>query len=231
MGCGHCVAICPRGAVELKDEAYLEVQYPLTQAPTPEQLLTLICSRRSIRSFQHRPVPSEVWDKLLEAGRFTPTGGNRQRISYTVVQEGLEQFKTLAWRALEAMSREILSHEEDFPKTARYYARRWESFCQRRRVDPKDDCLFFDAPALLVVEGDSLADAAPVAQDMELMAEALGLGVLTSGFLSEVIRCDPACAKFLGVHRPASCMCKLVGYPAVQFHRVPPRKRASVRWL
>jgi len=37
----------------------------------------VIRTRRSVRSFKEDPIPKEVLDKVLEAARIAPSGGNR----------------------------------------------------------------------------------------------------------------------------------------------------------
>lgn len=46
-----------------------------------------ILRRRSIRSFKDEPVPMESVKKLVEAGRWAPSGGNRQPWRFIVVQD------------------------------------------------------------------------------------------------------------------------------------------------
>ncbi len=228
--CGHCVSVCPKNAVKLTEDSYLPPQIPLADEASPEALMSLICSRRSIRNFQNRPVPKDVWEALLEAGRYTPTGGNRQRVTYLIVQEDLDAFKALAWDGLERLALQVLANPETYGDSLRHYAPTWKHFCDRHRQQPEKDYLFFNAPALLVVEGDTLSDAAPAASNIGLMAHALGLGTLTSGFLQAVLRFDHAAADFLQIRRKDSCVCNLVGYPNVRYQRIPPRKRADVHW-
>ena len=43
-----------------------------------EEMLTLIKTRRSCRSYRPDAVPEDVLDKVLEAGTYAPTGGGRQ---------------------------------------------------------------------------------------------------------------------------------------------------------
>lgn len=228
--CGHCVALCPKAAVDLVEENYLPPQMPFTEKASPEALMSLIYTRRSIRKFQDRPISKDVWEKLLEAGRYTPTGGNRQGVSYIIVQEELDAFKKLAWEGLERLADQVLANQDAYGPNQRFYAPTWKRFCERHRQHPEKDFLFFNAPALLVVEADTLSDAAPAASDLDLMAHALGLGTLTSGFIQEILRSDQAAADFLQLRHRNSCVCNLVGYPGVRFQRVPPRKRADVQW-
>jgi nitroreductase len=50
-------------------------------------VLNIIRSRRSIRHFLDKPIPSEVLQALLEAARWAPSGGNNQPWVFVVIQE------------------------------------------------------------------------------------------------------------------------------------------------
>jgi len=57
-----------------------------------EEILELIRSRRSVRRFQDRPVDEEMVDRILEAGRWAPSGRNNQPWRFVVVREaGLKE--------------------------------------------------------------------------------------------------------------------------------------------
>ena len=55
----------------------------------------LAAARYSVRSFKPDPVPKEILDRILEAGRLAPTAHNNQPIKIFAVQskEGLEKIK------------------------------------------------------------------------------------------------------------------------------------------
>lgn len=60
---------------------------------------------------------------------------------------------------------------------------------------------------------------------MELMAESLGLGVLYSGFFVACSRFSRKLRKLIRLrrgHKVVTCM--VIGYPAVKYHRIVPRK-------
>ncbi|HLN88694.1 MAG TPA: nitroreductase family protein [Candidatus Binatia bacterium] len=50
-------------------------------------LLDLILSRRSIRSYEDKEIPSEILRQILEAGRQAPSAANRQPIRFIVVTD------------------------------------------------------------------------------------------------------------------------------------------------
>jgi nitroreductase len=55
--------------------------------PSPESLLALLKSRRSIRRYRPDPVPDEMVEQLLEAGRWAPSASNRQPWDFIVVRD------------------------------------------------------------------------------------------------------------------------------------------------
>jgi nitroreductase len=53
----------------------------------PETLLALLKGRRSIRRYRPDPVPDEMVEQLLEAGRWAPSASNRQPWAFIVVRD------------------------------------------------------------------------------------------------------------------------------------------------
>lgn len=52
-----------------------------------EALLDLLQSRRSIRRYRPEPVPEEMLQQILEAGRWAPSASNRQPWAFIVVRD------------------------------------------------------------------------------------------------------------------------------------------------
>ncbi len=46
-----------------------------------------ITTRQSIREYREIPVPEDKLDRVLEAGRMAPSGGNRQEMKFVVVRD------------------------------------------------------------------------------------------------------------------------------------------------
>lgn len=63
--------------------------------PDLDQILALIAQRRSVRSFEPRPVESAVLEKLLQAAHWAPSAHNRQPWRFVVVA-GDEMKRSLA---------------------------------------------------------------------------------------------------------------------------------------
>ena len=88
MACGHCVAVCPQGAIshsEYPDGAVNPIRSEYV--PTYDQVLELVRSRRSKRAFRDRTVERDVIEKVLEAARFAPSEHNTQTTEFVVIQD------------------------------------------------------------------------------------------------------------------------------------------------
>jgi len=51
-----------------------------------EKTLTLIKNRRSIRKFKEGQVPDEIIDRILDAGRWAPSGKNNQPWRFSIIR-------------------------------------------------------------------------------------------------------------------------------------------------
>jgi len=78
IGCGHCMAICPTGAIEISGrEITPEDLFKLpdkNSASSYDQLLSLLQHRRSIREFSEKEIPTEIIEKILTAASTAPMG-------------------------------------------------------------------------------------------------------------------------------------------------------------
>ncbi len=62
--------------------------YALTHSTSPFMpLVNVILSRRSIRQYQHKEIPRDALNKILEAGRQAPSAMNRQPWHFIVVTD------------------------------------------------------------------------------------------------------------------------------------------------
>lgn len=214
--CGHCYAICPTGAVTMNS-------YPDTKETAPidvseldsDKLLLAMKSRRTVRRFADRPVEQEVIDKIIEAGRYCPTGTNSQDFSFTVMQNVLPETEKEAVKFFRTVQKTA-----SFTPLAKYI-----------KNTTIDDRFFFKgAPVVIIVSGKGSSSAYLASSYMELMAESMGLGVLYSGFFVAAAKFDRKIANMLELekgHSPVTCL--VIGYPDVEYKRIPPRKPARVK--
>ncbi len=228
--CGHCIAICPTGAVSTADpdysmaevEEYRREDFQLE----PRRLLNFIRFRRSVRRFAARPVETETIREILEAGRYTQTASNRQDLRYLIVREQMDQVRSLAWESLY----QLALSELKLGGAGNPYAAQWKRGYDEFKQDPTRDILFFNAPVLLVVLSESKWNGCLAAESVELMANASGLGVLFSGFIERAIGASPELRTLLGIKGETIAACMIMGYPAVSYRRTVPRKPAAIDW-
>ncbi|CAB1244814.1 nitroreductase family protein [Clostridium sp. HV4-5-A1G] len=231
--CGHCIAVCPKGAVsideyDMKDvKEYDEKKFSVDA----DNLLNFIKFRRSIRQFKDKKIEQEKIDKIIEAGRFTETGSNAQDVSYIVVRDNLKQLKDLIFESMERLANSVLGSKTVEARLYRKYAKMWIKMCQDYKQNPKNDRIFFNAPAVVVITASSQVDAALASSNMELVAHALGIGVLFSGFFVRAAKESRDVIDFLQIKKGKEIVtCMMLGYPDVRYFRTVPRKQADVIW-
>ena len=215
LECGHCYAICPQGAITMANyDCMDEAVVRMTEIPA-ETLLSAMRSRRTVRQFTDQTVEKEKVQKILEAGRYSPTGGNAQNVSYVIL--GSRQ------KDAEALCVDLFRKGTSLPG-------RIPSIAERFNIT--DDFFFKGAPLVILVTSRSNVNAGLASSYMELMAESLGLGVLYSGFFVACTRLSRKLRKMLDLpkgHKVITCM--VIGYPAVKYQRIVPRKPLQSRTL
>jgi len=101
-----------------------------------------------------------------------------------------------------------------------------------KRIEITDSFFFKDAPLVIVVSSKSGINAGLASAYMELMAESLGLGVLYSGFFVLCAKLSGKLRSLLALpkgHKVISCI--VIGYPAVKYRRIVPRKDLQAKKL
>jgi nitroreductase/Pyruvate/2-oxoacid:ferredoxin oxidoreductase delta subunit len=232
--CGHCVAICPKAAISTDDYNMEDVKdYNKEEFfVDADNLMNFIKFRRTIREFKNQEVEKDKISKIIEAGRFTQTGSNMQDVSYIVVEEKLQELKTLTFECLKRMGENMLANLS--PETMMYkrYAELWIKMYEEYKENPKEnDKLFFNAPSIIIVTGNSDVNGALASSNMELMTNALGLGTFFSGFFAKAAQDNKEIQDFIGLKEGKKVVtCMVIGYPNVKYLRTVPRKEADICW-
>ncbi|MEW6349221.1 MAG: nitroreductase family protein [Thermodesulfobacteriota bacterium] len=228
INCGHCVAVCPQGAMSLKTMASGEcapVQRDLL--PTSAAVDHLIRARRSIRTYSDKPVERGLLQNLIETASYAPSGHNSQPVHWMVIQEPSE-VRRMAGIVVEWMRIMI----EQQPHIAKGYhfdrvVQAWEGGVDR---------VLRGAPHLIVAHAHkdlpmSQSSCTIALTSLELAAFASGLGACWAGYFN-------TCATFykpmqaalglLGGHQSFGAM--MIGYPKFRFQRIPLRIPPRVIW-
>jgi len=215
LECGHCYAICPQGAITMTNYDFPEeAVVSMTELPS-DTLLAAMKSRRTVRQFTDQAVEEEKIQKILEAGRYSPTGGNNQGVTYTIL--GSRQNEA------EAICVDLFRKGTSLPRRSKAFA---------ARFNVTDNFFFKGAPLVILVSSRSSVDAGLASSYMEIMAESLGLGVLYSGFFVMCTRLSRKLRKLIGLPKGQKVVtCMVIGYPAVKYQRIVPRKPLKAKTL
>lgn len=110
--------------------------------PTPQDLHTFLCSRRSIRQFDSRPLPAEVVARLLQTAECAPSAHNTRPWRFREIPAGAAR-QTLTETLLAAMQTDLAEAQQPLETIAARAAR------TRRRIA--------DAPLILLLCMDETA--------------------------------------------------------------------------
>jgi len=215
--CGHCVAVCPHGALthaELPVDSFLPVPKELPSASLVDGFLM---SRRSVREFKDRPVSKEVLKALLDVARRAPTATNSQRLHWIVV-EGKEDLHRLAQETVIGAR---------LAGVGAALLQQWE--------DGYDFVLRGASTLVVACAPQDYAwrkeDSAIALTYLELAAAARGLGVCWAGYLTRIAGLhEPLRQKLLVPAGFAVCGALMLGEGKYSYRLIPPRKPLSVQW-
>lgn len=228
LRCGHCVVVCPHGALDHKD-------VPLAACPpiekelkvTPEQSVQFLRSRRSVRFFKDKPVEKEALQQLIEVTRYAPTGSNSQLVQYTVFTDK-EKIHELAGLTVDWMKH----IQEKFPgePTVAYMPMiigAWKMGF---------DSVMRGAPGLIVASApkeypNGLVDVTIALTYLELAATSMGLGTCWAGLLQGAMLSWGPLKEAIGLpdghahHYPM-----MIGYAKPKYFRLPERKQPIIHY-
>lgn len=228
MVCGHCVAVCPHGAMSLEKipiETCPEIKKELV--PSWEQMSQILRSRRSIRVYQDKEVDRQILQQLIETARYAPTASNSQTLHWTVIT-GREKLSELSGMAVDWMRRMIAAQPNS--PMATYFTpvvSGWEAGY---------DGILRTAPSLIIASApkeasNGLVDCAIALTYLELAALAVGLGTCWAGLLQAAMLNTPSLMEKIGLpaghtaHYPM-----MIGYPKFKYYRLPERNKPPIHW-
>ena len=229
IACGHCVAVCPASALD-NERAPLARQdrLPNSSPLPPATVRQFLRSRRSIRSYQNRPVERALLRQLLDIARFAPSGGNSQGISYYVMDRPAT-LRRLTERTIDWLGEAAADHHP----AAAVYSRYVDSF----RLDGCDSILR-NAPVLVL--GAAPAGFARGRENTllcleyaELYAPSLGLGTCWAGLLEAAAFAGYAPLLEL-LRLPAGTVLTgalMVGFPNLSFQRLVNRQPLDITFV
>ena len=228
VNCGHCVAVCPQGALSHKTmgpEVCPDVRSELL--PSAEQIDHFLRSRRSIRTFKAEPLDRETLLELIDIARYGPTPHNLQPVQWLVI-EHKERINHFAGIVIDWM-RFMIEKAPDIAGPMHFdrAVEAWESGVDR---------VLRSAPHLIVAYGDASLTATQTScvialTYLELAAYARGLGACWAGYFNAAAGFYRPMQEALALpkgHQTFGAM--MVGRPKYRYHRIPIRNEAAVEW-
>lgn len=254
LRCGHCRALCPADAIRLPDRpeqlglATVTEKSGVVAPGTTDcaELVALMRSRRSCRSYRPQAVPLDVLVDLTRIGTTAPSGTNSQGWNFVILPErrdllvlgGLvadyyRQLNRLAERFLLRLAMKFLAGDG----LGRYYRNYYGSVAEALRQWDEEgvDRLFHGAVAAILVTGRRNAscpaeDALLATQNILLAAHVMGLGSCLIGFAVEAMRRTPAMKLRMAIPADEEIYSVIaLGYPAVQYLRPAGRQKVPPR--
>lgn len=229
IACGHCAAVCPRGAVSLRgtpSDALTPIDRGLkVDFPAAAQLLK---ARRSVRHFKPELLSRSEILEILEVCRWAPTGTNTQSLRWTVV-DGFARVRELAALVVDWM-RAVAEHDP-------VLAKRMNLPGIIRAFDEGKDPVCRGAPHLVAVRAGSASltpaeDAVIGLTYLEIAAAARGWGTCWAGFVALGGRQHRPVLEALGVGPDETLHgAVMLGRPRYRFARLPERKPLDLTWL
>ncbi len=244
IGCGHCGAVCPTGAILNEGICFdLHPKNGETPATSPEVLELLLRERRSIRNYTPDPVPEAVLNKILDVGRYAPTGTNSQNVHYVVLTspdrvEKLQEMTIRFYDKIFSRARGrlglLLFSLIAGRKTAEYLRDSLPKVeYANEQMKQGKDRLFYHAPVVILAHAESWDtcssfNCSVALYHCSLMAHTLGLGCCFNGFLSNAVNHASRIRGWLGIPADHKCYSAItLGFPNVKYlrlvHRNPPK--------
>jgi nitroreductase/ferredoxin len=228
INCGHCVAVCPHGALTLNTMSPTEcpsIQNDLL--PEAGQIRQFLMARRSTRFYKNRVVARDILEELIDTARYAPTGSNKQQVQWAVF-ENPSEVNRLASMVIDwsRFMLPLMPDESMVRKMERRIAA-WNS---------GTDSILRGAPHLIAVHAQAdlpfaEADCVIALSYLELYAYAKGLGTCWAGYLTAAANFHEPLAQALGLPNGHKCFgAVMLGYPQYKYTRIPKRNAPVVTW-
>ncbi len=229
LSCGHCVSVCPHGALNhtiTPQKACPPIKTDLVI--NQKQAVQFLRSRRSIRNFKKKQVEKEEIQFLIDQARYAPTGSNSQTIEWTV-HTNKSDIQEIADLSIEWMREFVNSADKDggvvsyFPMIIAAY-------------DSGIDTITRDAPCIVTASApktnfSGMVDLTLAMSYLELIAVPKGLGTCWAGLIKRALHSSETLRKKIGLPESHTHFYPMmIGYPRFRFHRLPERKQAKIHW-
>jgi len=200
-----------------------ELLQPNSRRKIMNEVIEAIKKRRSVRSYDDRPVPKSIMNAIIEAGNEAPSAMNSQPWRFVVVENQDTKLKLL--HAAKPNAHKIIDMIKDADPE------RYEAIMKRFAQLP--DPVYYSAPAVVFVIGSGryAGHSCPLAcENMMIAAHSLGLGSCWVGF-GAMVTDNAEVRAILDLKEDETIFGPLLfGYPREHPDR-PIKKEPLVKWL
>ncbi len=226
--CGHCMAVCPQGAIDHERVPFADC-LPIIKDDTinQEQALQFLRSRRSTRRFKDRPVDADQISRLIEIARYAPSASNAQPVEWMVVnkKEDISRIAelTVDWMRTVQENPSLGSVGSYLP----FIIAAW---------DAGVNTITWNAPVVIIASApgesrNAMVDLTIALTYLELAARPMGLGTCWAGLAQAAMTDFQPLKEFVGLPEShISCYPMMLGVPKYRYHRMPERKAPPIKW-
>lgn len=256
LNCGHCAAVCPERAVTVAtldrdmstfasftaDDRWL----PHGDFDTP-QLVRLMASRRSCRSYLDREVDRTVLEDLAKIGAMAPSATNSQSWAFTILPDRsrmvallepviqfYERLNKLVKKSWFRSAMRMIGRD-----TVDFYYHAYLDYVETRIIDWRDhgkDGFFHTAPAAIIIgskPGGMLPkeDALLATQNVLLAAHGMGYGTCLLGLATGAMQKERSISAAVNIAPEETVHSVIaIGHPAETYETQAGRKHADIRF-
>lgn len=226
LACQHCMMVCPKGALSfggLDPENSSEVVHG-----NADDMLGVIKSRRSVRSYKKEAIPGEKMEKIKEMLAYPPTGGNMPNLHFSIVgsPEKMDEIRKATYDAVSKLT-------EDSPMF------QMKAFIESA-LAMGNDMVYRGAPSMvvaalnpsIVAQGCEMVDPTIALSYLDLYAWTIGLGTMWDDLAVTMMNAFPEVKEMLEIPEGYQLsFILLLGTPAIKYKRTPQKTAPSIKVL
>lgn len=234
--CGHCAAVCSKGAILCNGEALPSVK---KIEISPKDLYSLIEQKRSVRNYQDKEISNGNLDEILSLAAFSPVASNNRGIQMSILKGDevincskiiaefmLKQLKMFANPLFKFFQGSKIPHGYKNPKKLNEFMEIME-----KTVSGEIDRMFFKAPIVVVLSYPEAkyewgrTDCAIAGTQAMLYAESLGINSCIIGFAERYSNKEQVRIALKIPKGYASGFVFTLGYGNEKYFKVPKREK------
>jgi len=246
--CSHCLAVCPKNAIQNDFLKSTQVRRVKRKLIDPEVYKEIALSRRSIRHYKDKPVDPEILNDIISVSKYSPTASNSQQVSYIVITDPdiLFEISEMVFNTAVSFYKFSTTRSGKFFFQGRKFSPAIDAMLEKY-IDPmsyyielKDsgrDLILHKAPVLLLLHGPAISffgsdNCNIAAANITNFAHSLGLGSCYIGFVTLLSRINKKLCRLIDLPKGRKVYSSLVlGHPEIKHPNTVSRKNPEIHWI